>query len=783
MTDPRGSEGQKVDYEGAGKALLEKCIARCRTDQARVYRDRQDWKNLLYYRGGADNQWVVWDGNRYVTKPVVGDGAIPDWVPRCATNVFARQIDGISALLDQSSPAQEWRPATDDDDDLATADVIEDVMPVLREESGYEDIRPLINKHVTLCDKVACIVYFDTDPKHGEELIQAYRCVDPECGQVAGPADLEDSDGACPTCGGGVEPAVDAMFRPMGMLEPRGRLTAELVPSFELSLPPGSRTTETSRLPFVLLHSRFAIEDARRLWGGKASTLRASKVGTTDASRSYADGLAFLSSPQSSSESSGMGMSAGESCLVYRLYHDPIDSEDASFPEGLYIAMSDDGTVLEAGPLPLKDAEGRPIKNLAIRTFMPIPGTAFGKPPGDDLSQLQTQLNLSETLAFMILMHDSAPQTWIPDTVTVLGEIENVPGAINRYRSHTPGERPVTVEGRGFPESLKWWLDRIDTKMQEQSGLNAVLLGQRPAGDPTLGEVELLREQGLGAFKTPLDELIRFEVAVSKLLLYTARQSMWAPRFRKVRGENGQWEISQFTAADLAGAVDVTVEPTSAWPKSLLVQQMRVEKAVEMGLLMPQGDPELQVKLLSQMNLLELKPSLDVDRKQIARELDRWKAAKSPMEIAPPDIPAINVQMHAFYKANFLRTELADEMKRANPPVYQAMMQHLMMLQMAMQPPAPPGPPAPQSGEAGGDGAALEEAVSSGALKPAGPPGAETGASPLDALVQGGTLMPASQNPADQAQAPGPSMDDLMESGVLTPALAPGQPPQEVRGR
>lgn len=806
MTDkPSRADASQVDYEGSGKRLAERCIARAKTDQARTYRDRQDWKNLLYYRGGAANHWTAWDGNRYVTKPTTGEGSVPDWVPRCATNIFATQIDGIAALLDQSAPAQEWRPGTDDDEDIAAADVIKDVMPVLRDESGYDDIRPLIHKHIALCDKVAVIVFFDDDPKHGEQQIQALRCV--QCGDIMEPAVVEEAEGQCPTCQGDTEPAVDAQFNPIGSMYPTGKIRAELVPSFEFSLPPGSRTLDVDKLPWLLIHTRFAAEEAAGMWGRKARDLRPSKAGSSDASRAYADGLASLSSPQSGSES-GMGGASANTTLVYRLYHDPIEDEEFSFPDGLFVAMAEDGTLLEAGPLPLKDDQGRPIKNLALRTFMPIPGTAFGKPPADDLGQLQMQLNLSETLAFMILMHDAAPQTWLPDTITVLGEIANVPGAINRYRTHTPGDRPVTVPGQGFPESLKWWLERIDQKMQELSKLNSVLMGQRPSGDPTLGEVELLREQGLGSFKTPLDQLVSFENKVSMLLLHTARQSMWAPRFRKARGENGQWEISQFTAADISGSIDVHVEPSSAWPKSLLVQQMRVEKAVQMGLLQPAGDPELQVKLLSQMNLSELKPSLDIDRKQIARELDRWKAATMPGEIPAPEIPTINLQMHAFYKAQFLRTELAEAMKTENPAVYDAMLQHVMMLKQAMEPPAPPVAPGevPPPG-AGGKaldeaiqtgalqpagvanagkvpGQALDQAIQSGALQPAGVAGAA--GSPLEQILADGALVPAGvgqaqQAPLPQAQVPQPpqpggmSMDELMASGALTPTL--GQPP------
>lgn len=776
MTDQTVRPDGSVIDEQAARELFDARLAEVRADTSRLSRDKQDWKNLLFYRGGADNQWIAWDGNRWMTKPTSGEGAIPDWVPRAATNQYAKKIDGIAALLDQSQPAQEWGPSTDDDEDRATAEVIEDALPVLRQESGYDDLRPIINKSVALTDKIGVVISYDDDPRHGTEVMQGWRCADPACPQPReywSPREVDDAGGACPACGGDqVEPAIDAQARPIGPVFPKGRITAELVSSFELSLPPGSRHTNTERLPYVIAHTRYTRDDARRIWGDEAVSRvsSSSRQAAGDTGRQYADAQANLAGPSSSSGQRLSGAGRDDSILVYRFWHDPVTSERYQFPEGLYLVLAE-GTVLEAGPLPLQDQDGRPLKPIAIRTFAPVPGTAYGKPPADDLAQLQTQLNLTETLAFMILMHNAAPQTWLPDTVSVLNEIANVPGAINRYKSHQPGDKPVTVPGQGFPPALQWWMERLDAKFEEISGLNAVLGGQRPQGDPTLGEVEMLREQGLGSFKSPIDELVAFEVQVSRLLLMTARQSAWAPRFRKVRGENGEWEISQFTNADLRGKVDVTVDPASAWPKSMLIQQMRIEKAMQMGLLQP--DPELQVKLLSKLDLADLKPSLDIDRKQIARELDRWKAAVSPMEIAPPNLSAINVQMHLFYKQQFLKTEGAEAIATQNPPVYQAMQAHLQQLQMAMAPP-PQAPAAGPQGTGPAPGGGLDAAIAAGVLKPAGSGAPAEQGGGLDAALASGVLQPAGA--AQQAQGPtGPSVDQLLEQGVLTPA--PQMPP------
>jgi hypothetical protein len=145
--DSQSKEEKQVDYDpqGAPKRLMEKCVKDASNNTARLDRDRQDWLNLLFDRGGPDNQYVIWDAgtNRWVTRGTdPKKGGLPEWMPRPVTNLFANKIDGIVAILNQSDPAQLWKPNTDDDDDLATADVCDDAIPVLREEIDYDSSTP-----------------------------------------------------------------------------------------------------------------------------------------------------------------------------------------------------------------------------------------------------------------------------------------------------------------------------------------------------------------------------------------------------------------------------------------------------------------------------------------------------------------------------------------------------------------------------------------------------------------------------------------------------------------
>lgn len=743
---PTNPDVADVDYFGeTARQLAKQCIDDCAADSSRVQRHKSDWLNLLFDRGGEDNHWVTWDqvSDAWVRIPYEGDYGLPPEVPRACTNVFSNKIDGVAGILNQSEPAQEWRPSSDDDEDLATAAVCEDIIPTLWDELGYPELKPVLNKAVTLIDKAFFVIHYDPDPKHGESMVQAYRCT--SCDKMSLPMDVQDAGDTCPGCGaaanptcaacgetstdpdaetcedcggavgGGMEAAVDSQFNPIGVNYPVGKLEGEMLTSFEGSLPAYAKSPYVEDNAFFVAHQRYSESEFIATWGQEHKDLvtKSSNAGSGgQTSQQYADALRSLNSPHTVGNAGRV-----QGPLVQRVWHDPIDTEEFHFPDGLYVALCGD-TIIDAGPLPIHDDNQRAIKPIITRIFRRQVGTASGKPPADDLVPLQRMRNLWETVLAMRGLRYAMPTTWVPTTVTIETPSTGMPQGERYYRSHD-GQRPTVEQVDAGSQAVYENIDRIDKKMDELSNLNSILQGDRPAGDPTLGEVQRLEDRAFGQFRTALEELTRFEKNLSILALRFARETFWAPRIAKIRGDNDQWEISKFTNADLGGNVDVYVNAVSAWPKSQLMQQLRLQKAVEMGILIPQSDPELQVKVLSDWNLSHLKTSLDADRKQIARELDRWKSAQDPQQIPPPDPPpVINPQMHLHYKTQFLKTETAEDIRKQNPPVWQAMLAHVQALQQMAQPPAPPPEAAPPEQPKGPDGSALHTAIDTGAIKP-----------------------------------------------------------------
>lgn len=752
------------------KFLRDRVQKDVKANTPRKARDRADLQGLQFYRGGEDNHWTVWDNNAqtYVPRPSASndEAALPEWFFRAVTNLLGVKIDGVCSILNQSQPAQEITPERDDDKDRATAEIAEAALPVLYAEADYASLRPQLHKLIALTNAAAVQVYFDTDEKHGMEDMPILQCA--ECQQYFMPHDVGDED-PCPECGGAVDWAVDPQTQgPLGNPMPRGKLSLRLLTSFEFSIPRAARQLHEEHVSWIAGHGRMDPTEILALWETAKGHVDVSSALTTAGAKqagalsvAYADQMHALAAPGGPGDqvTPGGTNASPAGVVVWMVWADPVDDDEFYFPDGLYAVMLEDEFVLEAGPLPLKDDKGKPKKNVLIRTFQSTPGAAWGKPPGDDLIPLQKQLNLCVALAFLILMNDAAATTFIPDTVTLLDDLSGMPGSVVQFKSLKAGDKPIIEHGNGFPNGLQWFIEFLVEQFDVVSKLNAVLMGARPAGDPTLGEIQILQERGLAAFKEPLDELVDFEKRLSRMLLWTSRQSMWAPRYHAVAGANGEWDVQQFFGSDLDGNVTINVEPASAWPASQLLTNLRLKQALESGMLNP-ADPEVQQTYLSLNDLAEFKKSMDEDRKQIARQIEAWKNAVDPSEITPPD-PLWNLPLHFFLKVAFLKTEEAELMASALPAIYQAVRQHVLGIQQLMIPPAPADPPAK------GAGGTLDHAIQSGALHPAsGKPG---GKGVLDSAVSSGALHPAGAMAATQESgatsgAGGPSLNSLLSN-------------------
>jgi hypothetical protein len=260
------------------------------------------------------------------------------------------------------------------------------------------------------------------------EKLPALLCQNPDCRQIVHPLDAPDPEDMCPECGSALDFAPDPRD-PSGMTPlgtepyPKGRIDAELLTSFETSLPKSAA---------IALEDAQSVDRHASALGdrGRGQPLaRSSAAGSRGAQRRRQQvHRAGVRRPDARAQRAGAARQRAErrrhvaysGPVIWRLWHDPIDDDEFYFPDGLFLTVLEgEDLMLDFGPAAVQGRRGPPVQERPDSAIRASPGSAWGKPPADDLVPLQKQLNLAQSLAFLILMHHASPRTFIPSTVTL----------------------------------------------------------------------------------------------------------------------------------------------------------------------------------------------------------------------------------------------------------------------------------------------------------------------------------------------------------------------------
>jgi len=95
-------------------------------------------------------------------------------------------------------------------------------------------------------------------------------------------------------------------------------------------------------------------------------------------------------------------------------------------------------------------------------------------------------------------------------------------------------------------------------------------------------------------------------------------------RLLRIKGRDGEWEVTKFLGADLAGRVDVIPEAGSAMPHSTMVERAEIEQLIALGVLNPQ-DPDTNDEILKRYGKSYMKPSMARDTKNAIMENEAFE--------------------------------------------------------------------------------------------------------------------------------------------------------------
>mgnify|MGYP001611751162 CR=1 FL=1 len=582
-------------------------------------------RNLLFYRG---HQWIRYDRVQGRFRPLT----VRPNTPQPVTNFFSSTMDAVASVFARIEPKLNFRPATNDPEDRATADVATRGITVVEDEVSIRVHRQSLAAWVALTGGAWLETGYDPDPIHGLRLVPHEECLG--CGQTQpyGPAQ------ACAACQGQLLiPAVGPDGQPIGAEMPIGKMYTEVVSIFEMffdaAQPQWSKQRRYCRRKSVTL------DQAKARWTDLADVLQADTM--EDGELSGADLATLGPSLDDGTPLRGLGLlspSQQQNDRVTEEWYSRLPDEQ--YPEGLLAIRVNKVHIAHAGPLPYHrtGADGRstPFLNTVWFPQKLVPGTAWPKTVGDDLAPLQVRHNQIESMVMKILMTTSNPVWLKPNGIDVSG-LTGVPAQIISYNALGPSPaKPERISGQNLPAGLMHMQERLEAAFEEVASVYEILKGNRPEGVSAGIALQILQERALSKFGPLfiLWETAWAEWASQALEIY--REYATEERLVRLQGRNGTWEVSKFLGADLAGRVDVIAEAGSSMPRSTLLDRAEVEQLVQMGIV-DRRDPEVQQEILKLYGRSNLTPGMALDTKNAIMENEAFESLAPAVQAFTPE--------------------------------------------------------------------------------------------------------------------------------------------------
>jgi hypothetical protein len=606
--------------------------------------EREWFRNVLFQAG---RQWVIYDSQANRWRPK----RLPSWYPRPVTNKFSEKVNDIVSSILQGRPPVRYIPATDDPDDMATAEVGERLREVMYEEAGADDLAEDAAGWLVLTGNVFLMPYYDLSSEHGTKPVDSGFC--PTCQTEVPPAEV------CPQCGGPVQVTSEEV--------PIGALKTHVLSPFEIRVDP--------LIPEWRNHRRFVrmklydLDFAKEYWSDFAHLIKEDSENSYG--QFYLEALAYVTAYYGSQLFSGAGAHVSRHRVTaYEYYELP----SADFPEGLRavrLGQSDD-LVVESGPLPYGYGAGqlqeRKFLNLIHIGFDKVPGRFWRKTRLDDLIHLQEFRNLCQA-SLQLSVQRVGNIKWLLPKGSGVDKLVGEQGQMVEYN-------PVSVGGTTFakPEQVPALLgsvaqpiaiimNQIDDSMERVAGTFFLQGGDVPPGVTAASALAYLGERAERAMSPFKRAWARGWKNWEAQCLEILREFMTDERIRTVAGRNRQWETERFTRANLRGAVNMVIDYASLFPKSQATDRATIVQLATLGFINP-ADPEQSYEVMKKFGLTEIRGVEDLDVREAIKEAEGFLEGTMPELIPLVQNSIVHLAQHtAFAKTDEFK-ELPDGAKR-----------------------------------------------------------------------------------------------------------------------
>lgn len=600
-------------------------IKRETVDQQWVFH-RQWQRNIWYILG---RQWIEYQARYGGWR----DKRMAAWVPRPVTNKCKETVQAIRAMFQSIALSVNIRPNGSKPENVATAATCDDLAVLLHEVHSMNQCMSEFDFWLCATGNAFLHTFLDYDIKHGLLTITAEQCA--QCGTVTESTQLTGAQPQCPECKG------------TKFSQATDPTTGEPIQRTELKGVPITITLSPLEFCFPNTHTRF--DDIPYGVRGRWRTKRYYESQThlkdlvekiswqkspSDHSLALFTGLAQMNDLGMTSgyglDGSGRGNADTDGVSEYEVWMKPCDK----YPDGLVFRVIQDQSPIIVhseeteglpGPLPYKDAAGKPLFTFTHATFEHVGGRILGSGPLDVIIQKQDQLNQLDSHTLLCLSRTANPVILEPKGAEIQ-RMTGMPGAVWKWNPLTVGgdAKPERWPGVPIDQSIMSLREQYLRDIEELAGTFDILKGMKPAGVEAFSALQLLVERSQARFASVFQsrgqaykDWVRFALELERAYGPDIRTQAILTPARK-------WTFKTFKRADLGGSVAVVVEDGSTTPKTSLGLRASVEHANGLGLL-DMHDPDQQYKALQLFGLTKMVPTLDIHMQAALQKQDAFE--------------------------------------------------------------------------------------------------------------------------------------------------------------
>lgn len=574
--------------------IEEKIVAEITAD----FKKRQEARRPVELNWRLNMNFVV--GNQFAQISSKGDieesGKEYFWQEREVYNHIAPILETRLAKLGRVKAKAQVRPATSDDEDVASASLATKLIDAVCKENDFSSQLALANSWSEITGSAFFKVTWDAEKGH----------------------------------------ALDAS----GEIK-EGDVTITLCPPFEI-FPEDIAITDIDKQSSVMHAKVLTTKEVKRIWG---KDVKGGEVNVFSFDNAQVGG--------------GFGYTASVPKIVSEKREDSVtviekyEAPTHEYPNGRLIIVAGD-TLLYQGDMPYLNGEdgtrGYPFaKQVCIDNLTNFFGTSVVERIIPVQRAYNTVKNRKHEFMNRMAVGVMAVEDGSVDTDS-LEEEGLPPGKVVVYRQgSTP---PIMLSPTQVPSEFSREEEKLLNEFVMISGVSEVTTySQVPANVASGTAISLLLEQDDTRIALTADSLRESIKRISKQVLRLYRQFAKVPRVKRITGDNGDVEIASFCAGNI-DSEDIVFDTISDIEDTLSARRAMVYDLLKLGLF---ADENGKLNASTKARLFEILGFGNWEDGRSNDEIHRKKALKENMELEKIDVPVDVYDDHALHIAEHVR--------------------------------------------------------------------------------------------------------------------------------